>query len=104
MYNNTYRKVGAPVEDMMKVLRYGFSVLVHEDMVIQAIQSPYAWNNHSIWGGRERETERERGGGGEEESPLAPYESYKVARQNNLATKLAPKQFGGWHRWEMENS
>jgi hypothetical protein len=60
MYNNTYRKVGALVEDMMKVLRYGFSVLVHEDMVIQAIQSPYAWNNHSIWGGRERETERER--------------------------------------------
>jgi hypothetical protein len=43
---DAYRKVGALVEHMVKVILCGCSVTVGEDMTIWAIHPPGAWDGH----------------------------------------------------------
>jgi hypothetical protein len=44
--NDAYRKVGALVEHAVKVILCGCSVIVGEDMAIQAIHPPGTWDGH----------------------------------------------------------
>jgi hypothetical protein len=43
---DAYRKVGAHVEHVVKVILYGCSVTVGEDMAIRAIHPPSMWDGH----------------------------------------------------------
>jgi hypothetical protein len=43
---DAYQKVGALIEHAVNVLLYGCSVLVGEDMAIQAIHPPCTWDGH----------------------------------------------------------
>jgi hypothetical protein len=43
---DTYQKVGALVEHTVKVLLCSCSVLVGEDVAIQALHPPYTWDSH----------------------------------------------------------
>jgi hypothetical protein len=43
---DAYRKVGALVEHVVKVILFGCSVTVSEDMTNQAIHPPGMWDGH----------------------------------------------------------
>jgi hypothetical protein len=51
IWKDAYRKVGALLEHTVKILLYDCSVPISEDMTIQAIHPPCAWDSHCsvVW-------------------------------------------------------